>query len=41
MENNLEFVQNLCAQNKLRRTAHIMTEILQRGISVDDVKKAI
>ena len=41
MENNLEVAKKLCEQNKLRWTAHIMMKILQRGISVDDVKEAI
>ena len=41
MKNNLEFAKNLCEQNKLRWTSHIMLRILQRGISVDDVKAAI
>ena len=41
MENNLEVAKKLCEQNKLRWTAHIMMRILQRGISVDDVKEAI
>ena len=41
MENNLNFAKNLCKENKLRWTSHIMMRILQRGISVDDVKEAI
>ena len=41
MENNLKLAKNLCRQNKLRWTSHIMMRILQRGISIDDVKKAI
>lgn len=38
---DLERIKNLCAEENLRWTMHIMTRLLQRGISLDDVIHAI
>ncbi|MBR1646961.1 MAG: DUF4258 domain-containing protein [Selenomonadaceae bacterium] len=38
---SLERIKNLCDNGNLRWTMHIMTRLLQRGISLDDVTTAI
>lgn len=38
---DLEHIKILCAKGNLRWTMHIMTRLLQRGISLDDVTNAI
>ena len=38
---DLERIKNLCENEKLRWTMHIMIRLLQRGISLDDVICAV
>ena len=38
---NLERIKTLCEKENLRWTMHIMTRLLQREISLDDVTQAI
>lgn len=38
---NLEHIKNLCEKENLRWTMHMMTRLLQRGISLDNVTQAL
>lgn len=38
---NIEIIKNLCQQNKLQWTNHILVRLLQRNIKISDVKEAI
>ena len=38
---DLEYIQHLCKQEKIRWTNHILTRLLQRGIKQADIKNAI
>lgn len=38
---NIEIIKNLCLQNKLQWTNHILVRLLQRNIKISDVKEAI
>ena len=41
MTDNLRRIKNFCVEGKMRWTSHIMTRLLQRGISLDDIKDVI
>ncbi|MDO5773818.1 MAG: DUF4258 domain-containing protein [Spirochaetales bacterium] len=38
---NLKKIQELCKEHKIRWTRHILTRLIQRGISQTDVENAI
>lgn len=38
---NIEIIKNLCQQNKLQWTNHILVRLLQRNIKISDVKETI
>lgn len=38
---DLEYIQHLCKQGKIRWTNHILIRILQRGIKQADIENAI
>lgn len=38
---DIEIIKNLCKQNKLQWTNHILIRLLQRNIKISDVKESI
>lgn len=38
---NIDLIKSLCQENKLQWTNHILVRLLQRNITISDVKEAI